>query len=361
MTTASFLTAALMASLVMPATAGTITLGDPTIDRAIDDSAVGSMFIQPEPLFPGQMSNWSFFDNDTPGRQVTPVIFQRTGPGAFRIAGIGTTQTSSGGGTQSFSFGLTSGSDATGPDYYFGWKDGSNGTNNEGTIDFNASQHAVRWLGGGHTSFSVGSPKTVTLDIAYGFPGRAYSLQFTQTVTGSATGDQAVARELTDGAVGSIFAGNDPLPIGFEVTHWGFFDMNGADLGQSVTPLLIENVAGSYVIRGIGTPRSSHAEGGQVFDFGLVSGTATPANGNYFIGWKDGTNGTNNDGVIDYDNNGADSVAYFNTHTSFSDGENLGAGLALPRSYSIRYLSIPEPGILALFLLAAPGLCRRRR
>ena len=350
-----------MAVLSLAATAGTITLGDPVIDRALDDGAIGAMFVQPEPLFQGQMTNWNFFDNDTPGQQVTPLIFQRTGPGAFRIAGIGTTRTSTGGGAQSFSFGLTSGSDLTGSDYYFGWKDGSNGTDNAGTMDFGFTQHAVRYLGAGHTSFSVGNSKSVVLDIAYGFPGRSYSLQFTQTVTGSATGDQAVARELTDGAVGSIFAGNDALPIGQPVTHWAFFDMNAADFGQSVTPLLMENVAGSYVIRGIGTPRTSNAEGGQVFGFGLVSGTDTPANGNYLIGWKDGTNGTNNDGVFDYDDNAADSVVYFATHTTFSDGEILGGGTALARSYSIRYLSIPEPGTAPLALLAALGLCRRRR
>jgi hypothetical protein len=336
--------------------ASTVTYGDSLIDRPVDDGAAGSIFVQPQPLFPGTLDSWGFYDNDVPaGKNVTPLILERTGAGTFAIRGIGTTRTSTAAGAQNFSFGLVSGSNSTGANFYMGWKDGGNGSDNAGSIDFeDATLRNVQWLGAGHTNFLVGDTKVVNFSL-----DRTYSLSFDLTVTGSAVGDAPHQRATSDTAVGSIFALNDALPIGQTMSHWNLFDLG--DAGQNVTPLLLENVAGSYFVRGIGTTRASNGAGGQVFDFGLVSGTDV-VGANFVMGFKDGSNGTDNDGVIDFDNNGADNVVWFGAVTGFSNGQNLGGGaLNLGRSYSIQGLFVPEPSTAALGLLALTGLLRRRR
>ena len=66
------------------------------------------------------------------------------------------------------------GTDAVGPDIYFGWKDGSDGADNAGVIDFDsiAGGPGTIWLGAGNTLFDVGD----TLGVSGTF-ARTYSVQ----------------------------------------------------------------------------------------------------------------------------------------------------------------------------------------
>ena len=168
---------------------------------------------------------------------------------------------------------------------------------------------------------------------------------FTYTIS-DAGGPQIVGdlinRPSNDGANGFIFVQLDPIAFDPDapqsVVRWSFFDNDAGDIGQNVTPLLLENVGGTFEIRAIGTTRTSIGSGIQSFDFGLVSGSAQIDSANYFIAFKDGSNGSNNNGVIDYTGSGsADGVRWFGTHTSFAVDQNLGAGTFGARDYSIQY------------------------
>ena len=63
------------------------------------------------------------------GRLITPLLFDSS----FKVVGIGTTQTATLG-LQSYSFGLTSGTDIVASGDWFGWRDGSTTVGNNGII-----------------------------------------------------------------------------------------------------------------------------------------------------------------------------------------------------------------------------------
>jgi hypothetical protein len=61
-------------------------MGSPTINRALDDTGTGFLYLylggtQPATA-PGEIVEWSFFDNDaaTLGQRVTPFLCEQTGP-----------------------------------------------------------------------------------------------------------------------------------------------------------------------------------------------------------------------------------------------------------------------------------------
>lgn len=164
------------------------------------------------------------------------------------------------------------------------------------------------------------------------------------TSASAITGGNALTnRANNDGANGAIFVMQDALASAGQVTDWGFFDNDTA--GRSMTPLLLENVGGTFAIRGIGTTLTSNGLGAQSQAFGLVSGTDVITTPHFHIGWKDGTNGTNNAGVADFDNNTDEfGVRFFGQgKTSFATGDNLGAGQFFNREYSIEFsLDVPN-------------------
>lgn len=167
------------------ASANPFTIGDDLINRSTDDTADGSIFIVPDSFgsTTKTLLSWSIFDDDVSGRSITPLILEDLGSNQYSITGIGTTRTSDASGIQSFNFDLVSGSADVGEDLYFGWKDGGNGSNNLGVIDYeNVSSDSIIWLGGEQTSFSVGQtfPGSSSLELE-----RSYSVQATAVPFGT--------------------------------------------------------------------------------------------------------------------------------------------------------------------------------
>ncbi|MFT5526743.1 MAG: hypothetical protein ACI9HK_004723, partial [Pirellulaceae bacterium] len=152
------------------------------------------------------------------------------------------------------------------------------------------------------------------------------------TVAGETIGNPIVSRAGPDGANGSIFVSDgNPFTQTGPLTSWSMY----SDNTLQITPLILELVGGGYIIRGIGTTRTSDGSGAQSFDFGLVGGSDAVGSG-YYFGWKDGSNGGNNTGVFPFDNGGSGSVRWFSTHTTFSPAESLGSGTAFARVYSFQ-------------------------
>lgn len=156
------------------------TIGDSLIDRGFNDGASGSIFVVPDSFgsTTEELTMWSIFDNENSGGQVTPLILEDIGS-SYTIRGIGTTRASDASGVQSFNFDLVSGSADVGGNLFFAWKDGSNGTNNQGVIDFSSdNSDLITWLGNSRTSFNVGD----NFSVASNF-GRSYSIQASATTS----------------------------------------------------------------------------------------------------------------------------------------------------------------------------------
>ena len=154
------------------------TVGNSLLNRASNDGANGSIFILNDPFTsPATLTDWAFYDDDTPGRQLTPLLLTPSGSD-WEIVGIGDTRTSDGSGAQSFAFALLEGTDMVDADIYFGFKDGSDGSNNLGVADYQdlPGVDGVIWLGSGQTSFDVGD----TFAAAGAFD-RSYSIQALST------------------------------------------------------------------------------------------------------------------------------------------------------------------------------------
>ncbi len=127
---------------------------DPTVNLGATDTCQGCLTIYFD--FPGSatgqtVTSYSFYagatssaippDGITPN-QITPMLFEYLGPDDFTVVGIGTTETPSTLGLNTYSFGLVSGIDViAGANTYFGWFDGnaSTGATNLGTVSNNYS------------------------------------------------------------------------------------------------------------------------------------------------------------------------------------------------------------------------------
>jgi hypothetical protein len=156
-------------------TAQAETVGNSLVSRSVYDGAIGSLFVMTNSGFttPGTLSTWGFYDGSQPTNfQITPVIFQFIG-GSYTVTGVGTTQTNTQAGAQSFAFGLTAGSSVVGSGYFFGWRDGNaSGTvTNAGVPMYDGGGvGTVRWFGAADAT--VGSTPTPNTDF-----NRTYSLQ----------------------------------------------------------------------------------------------------------------------------------------------------------------------------------------
>jgi hypothetical protein len=122
-------------------------------------------------------------------------------PVTFQITGIGTTRTNSGAGLQAFGLDLTSGSDAVGPQYTFGWFDGTASplSSDFGNIQFDESgtPPGYLWMGPdqipvlGNSYSNAGSS----------LPDRTYSVQFTEVPASSAVPEPSSLTLLAGGAL----------------------------------------------------------------------------------------------------------------------------------------------------------------
>ncbi|HEY4634626.1 MAG TPA: hypothetical protein VIH00_11990, partial [Candidatus Limnocylindrales bacterium] len=135
-------------------------VGNTLTQRSTFDGAIGSLFVGDAFAQAGRITRWAltsgpFSDNPATtadDRYVTPVIFKDAGDGRFQITGIGTARRIAADASQSFDFGLVAGSDAVGPGYFLGWKDGTVAAENGGAISFDFGGDTVRWFGSGQGS-----------------------------------------------------------------------------------------------------------------------------------------------------------------------------------------------------------------
>ena len=151
------------------------TIGNALIDRPSTDAIAGSIFALTSSPFTqdGKLVQWSMYNNIS-SRRITPLILRRSESGEFEVTGVGTTIAAGGNGQQAFDFGLVTGSDEVEETYFFGWKDGSNGTDNRGVVEYtNGANEAVTWFDQ-HTTFGVGKLLGAGQTFA-----RAYSMQAT--------------------------------------------------------------------------------------------------------------------------------------------------------------------------------------
>jgi hypothetical protein len=198
MRTASPWARLLCAALVSPAAiAGTFDVGSPPIDRIQDDSASGVIYLYlggTQPLAgPGAIQQWSFFDDGSasPNANVTPLLYEVTGPGQWTVVAMGTTRTSDASGVQTHPFAAITGNAALQPGkaYTIGFTHrGYTGTGmnvvadggNTGVVDFTGyGNYSDRWA----YAFGTAALGTVlgtgglSLD-GFGLGGRIYSASF---------------------------------------------------------------------------------------------------------------------------------------------------------------------------------------
>ena len=99
-------------------------MGDQLIDRPLNNALVGQVAIYCGPSFDdfGRIVRWEYFDNDSLGASVTPIIFQRLNETDFRIWAIGAARESNGRGVRNAIFDLEKGTDERiGPGFTFGF------------------------------------------------------------------------------------------------------------------------------------------------------------------------------------------------------------------------------------------------
>ncbi len=191
------LAAGLICALLAPSLAwgGGLTVGSPLINRPLNDSSVGVIYLYlggTQPVFgTANVSDWSFFDNDTAGLKVTPLIYEVTGASQWKVVAIGTTRISTAGGVQIHPFQAIAGNATlqAGKQYTIGFTHrGYTGTapnlvadaGNGGVVDFTGyNDFTDRWayafgVAGLGTTLGSGG---LALDPS-GFGGRIYSCSF---------------------------------------------------------------------------------------------------------------------------------------------------------------------------------------
>jgi hypothetical protein len=298
----------------------------------------------------GYLTSWSFYnDNGTAqaNRSLELLIMQKTSTG-WVVTGTGTTITtpSSMTGVQTYNFTLSSGNAFVGPNYTFAHHD----VGTAGSIEFDsvtAGAGTQRYYSSTYsTSIPVG---TAFASGSFSTLGRVYSVQATGSAELWSYGNPLIDRAYNDQSGDYSFVQLNPLEEG-KLVAWAFYDNDGT--ANQITPLLLEEVGGSYYVRGIGTTRTTNGAGLQYYEFGLVSGVDR-VGADFYLGWKDGTPSASNAGVIDWTDVAGLGVRYFGGTNGLMAGTNLGAGAFAARTYSLQaLLAVPEPSSLALFSIA---------
>ena len=342
--------------------ADTFVIGQELTNRAQRDSGQGNLFgAEVFGFSEGTVRRWSVRGQATSytgTRDLTPLILEQTGAGGLgsvTVRGIGTTRVlPHSTDVQTFDFGLRSGSSRMGPRHYFGWVDSDGaGAANQGTMSYGDGNHHTLWFGGGGV-VATGRVHALSRNL-----NRRYSLQVTIDIDrGEAIGNGASQRGLTEPGLGGVFVQDSPFTQAGHLTQWAFWSWT--DGTRSITPLILEQVGGAFVLRGVGTSRAPAAnQGTMTYDFGLQSGTNAVAARHYF-GWVDAsvdyTSGdpTSNAGVAWYAGDEFfSSKARFlgNGHTAgtFLPGRDFGAGTLQNKAYSVQALSvIPAGGALTV-------------
>ena len=222
-------------------------VGSALIARAIDDASTGVVIIYKGagPIVgPGELTDWSFYDANSPQNAVTPLIFEVQGSNIV-LVGVGTTRFSLATGIQSFAYepiaGISHLSD--GVSYRFGFTSRSvapdNGPN--GVVTLAGAFGAVDFTG--YTEFSdpwdYATPVLIGIGQVYGpghepinafgFNGRIYSAQFhiscEATCPADLTGD-GVLNFFDISAFLSAFSAMNPIADLTNDGVFNFFDVS---------------------------------------------------------------------------------------------------------------------------------------
>jgi hypothetical protein len=129
------------------------TIGNPAVLGTTIDTCNGCTFVLLDP-FPSSDSgfnviSFSLFAQQA-GNEITPLLFSESG-GNYTVSGVGATETILSTGPQTFSFVLSAGSSLVGTSTFFGYRDGTVSTGNQGTIAFTdnppATGSQIRYFG----------------------------------------------------------------------------------------------------------------------------------------------------------------------------------------------------------------------
>jgi len=189
------------------ATAGqTELVGHAPINRPYRDVSLGEVIILESSAFtqPGELVGWTVYADVA--RTITPLILQVDAGGDHTITGIGRPRTTvASGGQQQFAFSVQSGSAEVGSGYFFGFKHGTDGTDETGAAPYTQNAgDSVRSFGQ-QTNFAAGD------DLGRGTPlVRTYSVQATSVIADSQpqaywTFDEGVADVSGNGHHGRLF------------------------------------------------------------------------------------------------------------------------------------------------------------
>lgn len=227
---------ALALLLASPAVAQTV--GSPVIDRPLNDSSSGLTYIYlgPTQPMPGSTSatTWSFFDNESSGAKVTPMIFEFSGANQWKVVAIGTPRTSTGAGAQTHPFATQAGITtlAAGKQYTIGFAHrdytfaggvATPSTSYGGVVDFTGYNNFTdTW------SYIVGTTNIGTLvgtgGLALdplGFPGRIYSASVSFLPPDCGATAYCTAKKSSNQCTPSIGSSGTPSfasPAGFSIT-----------------------------------------------------------------------------------------------------------------------------------------------
>ncbi len=132
--------------LLAPSARAQVTIGNPIISAGILDGASTAYVLSGQPFGSGatglSLTSWSFYaGTGSGGRSITPLLLEFSSGNTYVVRGIGQTVTPSSAGAQTnLAFNVITGSAAiTNANFYFGWKDGSTTSANQGVISWSAS------------------------------------------------------------------------------------------------------------------------------------------------------------------------------------------------------------------------------
>lgn len=198
-------------------------------------------------------------------------------------------------------------------------------------------------------------------------------------------GDDLINRGSNDGASGQVYIYNGDFGTDGVATTFSFFDDDNFAPDRLLTPLLFEKTSGTdFILKGIGTTRTSTESGIQSSSFGLIAGTDVVTSGYTFgftdraLSWNGSNvvNGSQNAGVVDFNGGGN---WYFTPTQTFDielgklfrvAGTTGGNEVRLyefgTRTYSAQITAevVPEPTTIALLgigLAGFAGIAVRRR
>ncbi len=130
--------------MLAPSARAQVTVGNPIISAGTLDGASTAFVLSGQPFGSGatglSLTSWSFYAG-TGGRSLTPLLLEFSSGNTFVVRGIGQTVTPGSAGAQTnLAFNVITGSSAiTNGNFYFGWKDGSTTSANQGVISWSGS------------------------------------------------------------------------------------------------------------------------------------------------------------------------------------------------------------------------------